>query len=182
MLKSYLKQDDETPPTPTQHYLVWIRLKRTISLIRLLQFVSDLKSTIRAPCMLYNIMYIQYIGTYLLCNFIFTIRWMWVFLFSNKESFGFSGYSWIKLLIYLYILYLYCVLKRLKPIFLYQKLLSTNFLTHKLKMIIKTSFSKSMVCTIYFWLRFIFVYQKSLKRTFKTFWIWVVCEFTKFIV
>ena len=34
------------PPTPTQHYLVWIRLQRKFSMLRLLQFLSDLKSTV----------------------------------------------------------------------------------------------------------------------------------------
>ena len=32
MLKSYLKQDN-VAPTPTQHYLVWIRLQRKTSFV-----------------------------------------------------------------------------------------------------------------------------------------------------
>ena len=32
-LKSYLKQDNVTPHTPTQHYLVLIRLQRKISFV-----------------------------------------------------------------------------------------------------------------------------------------------------
>ena len=41
-MKSYLKQDNVTP-TPTQHYLVWIRFRRKISYLSLLQFLIDLK-------------------------------------------------------------------------------------------------------------------------------------------
>ena len=35
------------PPTPTQHYLVRFRFRHKISLLRLLLFLGDLKSTIK---------------------------------------------------------------------------------------------------------------------------------------